>query len=284
MTSAASTPAPGVFAAPHDAANLLSRARACAWIIKANARRRDVLASAAVMSMFVVIVVGALGSMWHATVGSHRSIAGYTPDELVWYIAIAEACVVSVATKLLVDLGDSIRDGDVAVLLLRPLSLPAMLVSEEWGRALARMACVWPTACIVAFALAGAPGSWAGLASCVVLMPLAALLNIIVTVWLAASTFWLGDSRAAWFLQQKVIFLVGGMLLPLEFWPAGADTVLRLLPPAAMAYWPARAMTTGDPADMAMGLGLELGWIIVAAAAAQATFRRGERRIVVAGG
>ena len=91
----------------------------------------------------------------------------------------------------------------------------------------------------------GAPHSTAAAA---VALP-AALLGC--TVSIAAQhafggiAFWLLDARSTWFLWSKLVFLAGGLLLPLELLPAGFADVARVLPWAAMAYVPGR-IASGD--------------------------------------
>ena len=64
-----------------------------------------------------------------------------------------------------------------------------------------------------------------------------------VALWaLAASAFWLRNAGSAWFLYQKLVFVLGGMLIPLEVFPSGLETVCRYLPFQAMAYAPARSV------------------------------------------
>jgi ABC-2 type transport system permease protein len=48
---------------------------------------------------------------------------------------------------------------------------------------------------------------------------LAVTANLSLQYAVAASAFWLGDARATWFLYQKLVFILGGMLLPLEVMP-----------------------------------------------------------------
>ena len=84
-----------------------------------------------------------------------------------------------------------------------------------------------------------------------------------------------------WFLYQKLVFLVGGMLLPLEFLPRALADVARVLPFAAMAYAPARLR----PGTSSRGCSaVQAGWLVVLLGCATAVFTAGERRLEVVGG
>jgi ABC-2 type transport system permease protein len=77
------------------------------------------------------------------------------------------------------------------------------------------------------------------------------------------------------------VFVLGGMLLPLEVFPGWLESITRLLPFRAMAYAPAR-LASGH---LEPGLLLEqVGWLAVLTVVAIAAFGAGERRLQVVGG
>ena len=85
------------------------------------------------------------------------------------------------------------------------------------------------------------------------------------------------NTRAAWFLYQKLVFVLGGMLLPLEVLPGPMEQVARVLPFASMAYVAGRFAS----GHVELGLiGLQLLWLVVLGGLAWAAFGRGEERVV----
>ena len=107
------------------------------------------------------------------------------------------------------------------------------------------------------------------------------LCNIVAQHAFAAVSFWIRDARSAWFIYQKFVFIVGGMLLPIQVLPGALETAARWLPFAAMAYIPAR-FASGHLEPWL--LAIQLGWLVVLWVAARATFSAGERRLQVVGG
>ena len=98
---------------------------------------------------------------------------------------------------------------------------------------------------------------------------------------LAGAAFWLRDTRSTWFLYQKLVFILGGMLLPIEVLPDGLQQAARFLPFAAMAYAPAR-LASGHVEPWLL---LEqVGWVVAMVALAGWVFARGQRRLEVVGG
>ena len=90
------------------------------------------------------------------------------------------------------------------------------------------------------------------------------------------------DAKGAWFLYQKFVFLLGGMLLPLQLFPAWLERIAWVLPFWTMAYAPARLAASAPPQPWL--LAAQLGWLVALSAAAVAVFSAGERRLEVAGG
>lgn len=259
-----------------------TRLGAYLYLMRMNASRRDILVAALAGTGFIAIVVTALGSLWRAAAGD-GTIGAYDARMLVWYIAAAEVAVVSVGSHLLLDVSRRIQAGEVATLLTRPVSSAWYLVSEELGRSLTRGIVIAAPAGLVALALVGPPPDAPRLLTLVVTLPLAMVLQIIVSVALAGATFWLGDSRALWFLNQKLMFLAGGMLIPLELVPKAGEAFM-LLPWASMAYGPSRAAVAAGPNEFARIVALQVAWILVMSLLLHLAFRHGQRRMAVAGG
>lgn len=250
------------------------------WLAVTSARRRDLIWSALFSSLLISIITATLGFLWIAALPDGESIRGYDAVSMVWYIAVAEAAVNGVDQRLMLRIGDDLRRGDLTIELLRPVTLVWMVVSRELGRSIARFALSLPACCAVAWLLVGPPPSWTGLALLAITGPLAVLVQMLLVVGASASSLWLGDTTAAWFVLQKLVFLLGGMLLPLEFWPGGVGEVLMVLPWASTAYVPAHLAV-----DPSLGRLLELAaiqafWVAALFALTGAAWRRGERRIM----
>ena len=231
---------------------------------------------------FYAIVLVVTGALWRAALDANGGeLAGYDKTALIWYIAAAQAAHIGPRTRTIEEVGDEIGSGTVAVQMLRPVSVVGLRMSSELGEALVRVLAAAILAVPLLLLTVGAPHSTA---AAVVALP-AALLG--GTVSIAAQhafggiAFWLRDARSTWFLWSKLVFLAGGLLLPLELLPAGFADVARVLPWAAMAYVPGR-IASGD-LDPWLIAG-QLAWLAVSLVLAVGVFALGERRLQVVGG
>jgi ABC-2 type transport system permease protein len=235
-----------------------------------------------VAAFFYLVVVTAVTTLWRtgaAASGGH--IAGYSATMLTWYLATSEASILGLSFRLIEEVGDDIASGSVATELLRPVSVLGIRIGTEVGRSLARLSMLAPVGAAFCLVVVGPPPHPAALLLAVPALLLAVTCNILLQHAVAGMSFWIRDARSGWFLYQKLVFILGGMLVPLEVLPAGLRHVAEVLPLAAVAYAPARLASGHIEPQL---LVLQLAWLAVAAVVATLTFNAGERRLQVVGG
>ena len=231
---------------------------------------------------FYVLVVAVLGGLWRvAAAANGGSVAGYSAVALTWYIATSEAATVSLDIRMIDVIGRDVASGAVAAELLRPAPVLGVRVATEVGRALPRLGACVLAGGVVATITAGGPPRPAALALAVPSLVLAITCNIVAQHAFAAASFWVRDAGSAWFLYQKLIFVLGGMLIPLEALPRWLSGVASVLPFRAMAYTPARLASGHLETVLVLE---QVGWLAVLLVTANAVFAAGERRLQVVGG
>lgn len=229
-----------------------------------------------------VLVVGVLSALWRAAAGANGGdVVGYSAVALTWYIATTEATTISISSRLIEEVGDDIGSGAVAVELLRPATVVWVRVATEVGRVLPKLALLAVVGGLAATVMSAGPPRPATLLLAAPSLVLAVACNVVAQHAFAAAAFWLRDAGSAWFLYQKLVFVLGGMLIPLEALPSWLHDVARALPFNAMAYAPAR-LAAGHAEPLLL---LEqVAWLGVLAVVTAAIFRAGERRLQVVGG
>lgn len=231
---------------------------------------------------FYLLVVSVLAGLWRvAAAANGDDVTGYSAVALTWYIATTEAATVSLNIRLIEDIGSDISSGSIATELLRPASVLGLRVASEIGRALPRLAVCMIVGAALSYLTAGAPPHVGALALAVPALLVAVVCNLVMQHAFAAWAFWLRDAGSAWFLYQKLVFILGGMLLPLEVLPDWLRSITRVLPFRATAYIPAR-LASGHLEPMLVVE--QLGWLALLVVVASALFRAGERRLQVVGG
>lgn len=255
------------------------------WVTAATAARRALAERGGLLVGlgFYVAATGMLSTLWRTAASSTATgeIVGYTGAALAWYIVATEAVTVSLNIRMIEEIGDDIGSGKVVVELLRPASVLAVRVASEIGRALPRMALFAAVGMLLSAVVVGPPPDATGLMLAWPSMALAIACNVVAQHAFAAAAFWVRDARSTWFLYHKFVFVLGGMLLPIEVLPRWLEGAARVLPFMAMAYAPGRlASGHAEPVLLAV----QLAWFVVLGAVAVVVFAAGERRLQAVGG
>ncbi|HEY8544011.1 MAG TPA: ABC-2 family transporter protein [Acidimicrobiales bacterium] len=236
-----------------------------------------------VMGMAIqVLIVSAVSALWRVAVEANGGLLdGYDARSLTWYIAVSEAVYMAVSSRIIEEIGADIATGAVASEMLRPAPVIGVRLATQFGATLPRAVANLTAGCGVALVTVGAPPSWGALLLALPAIPLGAACNLVAAHAFAGAAFWLRDAGSAWFLYQKLIFIFGGMLLPLQVLPGPMRAVAFGLPLMTMAYVPAR-LASGHVEPFL--LLVQAGWLVVLTVLAAAVFRAGERRLQTVGG
>lgn len=254
--------------------------RAC-WIALVAAARRTLRDRNAFIfrSVFFISLLTVISALWHvATHDRTIELQGYGYVELMWYVLAAEAAVVAAPASRIEQLGDEINAGDIEDEMLRPASVLAIRVSNDVGYALVRLAGLWLVGITFMLIVVGPPPSVGALVLSLPLSILAVTCNMVAMQAFGAIAFWIHDAKSTWFLYQKLIFFVGGMIFPLAFLPGWAQTVAWFLPFWTMSHAPGNFSAGHVVWWYPVG---QLAWIAAALIAAAAVFRAGQRRVQV---
>jgi len=231
---------------------------------------------------FYVVIVATLSGLWRVAVDANGGdLAGYSAIALTWYIITSEAAIVSVNARHIEEVGLDIATGTVAVELLRPASVLGIRMATQVGRGLPKVAALFVAGGVLATIVSDGPPRPATLVLVVPSLVLAITVNLFAQHTVAAIAFWIRDAGSIWFLYMKAVFILGGMIIPLELLPDGLQHVAMLLPFRAMAYAPARLAAGYWEPQLLVEQGF---WMVVLGVAAAAAFRAGERRLQVVGG
>ena len=247
-----------------------------------TAMRRIVVQPAGLVfaAAFYVMVTSILSGVWRvAAEVSGGDIVGYSAGALVWYIATSEAATIALPLRLIDDIGGDIGAGRFDTEMLRPVSPLALRIATEIGQMLPRLAACVTSGLALAWVVGGAPVSGVALALAAPSLLLAVVTNLLAQHAFAAGSFWVLDARGMWFLYTKLVFVLGGMLLPLEVLPDRLADVAYYVPFAAMAYAPARLASGHVEPEL---LALQSFWLVVMGFAAHRAFVAGERHLIEA--
>jgi len=236
-------------------------------------------------SLSIVIFMWVFVHLWRATYRSAgaQSIAGLTLRDTLWYLMLAETVVLS-RPRLSATIAEAVRDGSVAYLLNKPYNFLLYQVSVGLGDSVLRMvfnalaggATIWLT-------VGPPPDPW-GWPLVLVTMIVAWLLDFCIAAMIGLAAFVTEDVAAFEWIYSKTLFLLGGLLIPLDFYPAWLRTLTQALPFSYTVYGPARLFVEPGLERFGMLLLGQTAWLVALGLLLALLYRKGVTWLTINGG
>jgi ABC-2 type transport system permease protein len=233
-------------------------------------------------------VFGALAMLylWQAVLSHGHQVAGFT-----WPLMKAYLLVTYVAGSLVSNYTDyrmaiRIRDGDVALDLVRPVDYQSARFAETAGVALYELgtASIVVAAAIILFGGVTAPAD-GNLGLFVVSAMLVLPLRFGIVYSTALATFWTKNYVGVNAARVALVTMLSGAVVPLAFFPDWFREVLMLLPFAGMASTPALVyIGTLRGGDAVMAVAVQAFWALALWWCARRLWSAASRQLTVHGG
>jgi ABC-2 type transport system permease protein len=234
----------------------------------------------------LLVQVYLLRVVWVAVYGHRQVMAGVSLPEQIAYSSIVTVQAWLIAPSVLWNLTQRVREGTIAMDLLRPVGFLQQVVIGGAGATVARLpfaVAAVPLALLIGRALP--PVS----ALAAVQYALALLIGWVVTCLLGTVVgmlaFWTLEATGALAVYQLVSSFLAGSLAPLWFMPGWLHAVAAVLPFESSSYAPL-ALYLGHSQGAAAWLLLaeQAGWAVAAWALLKLTWSRAIRRVIIQGG
>lgn len=234
---------------------------------------------------FLLLILFIFVQLWTTAYGgdSGKTISGFTLKQIIWYLVFTEAITLA-GPPLGSRVEEEVKSGDIAIRLLRPISYLGYHYWSYMAESLFRFVVHLTIGSAIAWLAVGAPNfgwGWAGLLS----LSIGALtLSYLLTMSVALCAFWVEETRGLEFVLQKLMFTIGGMLLPIDLMPEWLQRICVWLPFQAALYYPARAGVRFDADALVGQIFVQAAWVVALVAVVTLIYRRGVAKLHVNGG
>lgn len=241
----------------------------------------DLLARSVTILVFLWVFV----NLWRVTYGAMGSerIAGLSLTDTMWYLLMAEAVMLS-KRDLSKDISDQVKDGSVAYLLNKPFNF----ILYHFAAGLGDSLLVFVTNALLGGALVwwlvGPPPGIVGWAAAVLAALLALILDFCISALIGLAAFVAEEVSAFRWIYQKLLLVLGGLLIPLDFFPDWLQNVSRALPFAWIVYGPARLFVDPSVERLADVLLHQMGWLLGMGITVALFYRWVVRQLTINGG
>lgn len=238
-------------------------------------------------SMALLLVqVFVLTRIWHALYGTHTQEAGLSVHSTIVYLTVTNLQTLVMSSSVALFVADRVRQGSIAADLARPVGFVSQMLWWHGGEAVVLVAVdllLVPVAMLVGGF--GAPGTAGTAALYVAALALGWAVNAVIVTLIGLSSFWLVNVWSVSAVTRIGGQLLGGVAVPLVFFPSLLQKVAEALPFQFTGYVPAAVYVGalrggGLGRDFAVGL----GWVVVLGVSVRLVEQRARRKLTVAGG
>jgi ABC-2 type transport system permease protein len=235
------------------------------------------------LSIFLLTCLLIFAHLWKVAAAKVGALH-LQPDELLWYIALNEWVLIAIPESS-TDIEQDLRSGRFGVLLPRPISYLGSRFAESLGILAVNLLVLGAVAFLFTWWRSQSfPFDFGSLVFLVALGIFAGALGIVFQMIIGLSAFWLHETSPFQWIWEKLLFTLGGLILPLSLYPLWLQKIANCTPfPTILGQRSALAthFTFGDAFLILLTL---LTWGAIGAMGLWFFYRRGLKILNIEGG
>lgn len=235
-------------------------------------------------SLFIGLILFIFISLWKVVFSGKTIIDGFTINMMVWYVVMTESIITS-QRHIVEEIGNEIKSGEIANYLNKPYNYVLYKYFSSIGSSVFRFFLTFVVAGIVVIIfLGGIKVSVASIPFILLSAFLAITLQFFISAFIGLFAFWFEDSKGMDFIYQKIVFTIGGMLMPLDIFPFWLQKISKVLPFSYTAYHPAKLFVNFEWQRFFSVIKYQLMWVVIFCILIALLYRICVRRVSVNGG
>jgi ABC-2 type transport system permease protein len=233
----------------------------------------------------ILIFMVVFFQLWNVTYSASGSkvLNGLTLRDTMWYLLLAETIELG-RPRLARLISQQVKDGSIAYLLNKPYDFLLYQLALGAGESLPRMGLLFILGGALVWIMAGPPPALSNWPLAIIALLGAWLLHYCVNVLIGLAAFITEEVAPFEWIYQKLVFILGGMLIPLDFYPAWLQTLAKSLPFAYMMYGPARLFVRQDLQLFIQIIAGQILWLVMLGGLLVLAFTWCIRRLAINGG
>lgn len=237
-------------------------------------------------NLFFVFIMFIYLMLWkniYAQKGS--TVGGLTINQMIWYLIFTELVTLS-RTDVHLQINDDVKNGNIAYLLNRPYNYVLYCFSYFIGEVGIKLLTNGIIGVLIGLLYVGSLKgfNFINLPFILLSLVLGCCINFFIFISLALTSFWFEDNNAFFWIYSKLIFTLGGMLMPIELFPKWLQRVSQYLPFSYVTYVPARLAVDFSFTGFLRGFLIQVIYFAVFFVLAMLLYWRGAKNLNVNGG
>ena len=236
-------------------------------------------------SLMILPFMWVFYQLWKVTYAATGSqvINGLTLNNVLWYLMLAETIELG-RPPVARTISENVKDGSIAYLLNKPYDFLLYQFSTVMGETVFRSLMNALFGGLMILWLVGPPEHPEGIFIALPAIIGAWVVHFCVNVMIGLSAFVVEDVSAFVWIYQKLAFMLGGMIVPLDFYPGWLQVIAKALPFASITYGPARLFVTPTVELFVNVMTVQILWIVILTLLLTLSYRRGVAYLAVNGG
>ncbi|MBN2387747.1 MAG: ABC-2 family transporter protein [Anaerolineales bacterium] len=234
-----------------------------------------------------IIYLGVAYYLWRSIYQGAETLRGLTFNETYLYVALGSTVFILLKTYADWEIAYEIREGIIAVHLTKPLDLQLLMLAYSLGATLMNLAAITlPTVLILTLVFKVSIPLGLGLALFPLSLLLALLISFCFDYFVGLLAFYIDSNWGISMTKEIIITVLSGALIPLQFFPAGLQAVLRWLPFQAIYHTPLMLVTRPDQGweTFLPMLGVQATWAVVLVVLTRLFYGQAIKVLRIAGG
>ena len=211
------------------------------------------------------------------------SINGMTLYSTMWYLMMAETIELS-RPQLARTISENVKDGSIAYILNKPYSFLLYQYSTSLGETVFRAVSNAIFGSAIVWMVVGAPPNPKYWGLSIIAIFGTWTLNFCISCLIGLAAFLVEDVNSFMLIYQKLVFILGGLMIPLQFYPDWLQAIAKALPFAAMLYGPSQLFVAPSLELFVSVMTSQFIWIIICGGILTIAYQRGVKYLTVNGG
>jgi len=236
-------------------------------------------------SLAIVLFMFIFAALWTMAYGRTDIAAGtdLSLRQVMWYFLLAEVIELS-KPRLTQAISAAVKDGSIAYLLNKPFNFLYYQLATGLADSLARSLLNAVIGSALVWLLAGPPPVLLGWLLAAPAVLLAWLIHFCFNAMIGLLAFVAEEVTPYEWIYQKFVQVLGGLFIPLDFFPPLLRAIAQALPFAYIIYGPARLFVQPDLAQFGQLIAIQLAWLVVLSGLLALVYSLGTRRLAINGG
>lgn len=237
--------------------------------------------------LIYTINIGAYYFLWGAIYGEKGSIQGLSVAQMTTYVAVGWMARAFYFNNIDREIAEEIREGRVAIEMIRPYSYLGMKVMQGLGEGIFRFAFFSiPGMILVSFlfslTITSHMQTWF---SFLLSILFSFIINTQINLITGMMTFFLFNNDGLMYAKRVAIDLFSGLLLPISFYPLWAQSIMNFFPFQAISYIPSMIFSEGLTGQAVWNaIMFQIIWSVILILPIVFMWKLAKKRLIVQGG